>query len=626
MTVDNPSDVNDAIHHTTPSQRPQRIDIGDGLLVRWSTQVDAENIAACLAEAFKWVGDRPKEDDIPPPNEKVRATIRRLLRGNAVVMTVYDYAVVENTLAKGDENPIVACMCLQATQGYYGKVQLQYGTPECVGSHPDYRNRGLIRRLFLEMIHPASEARGDVIQIIPGIPYFYRQFGYEYAISIARHQVLEHLASAIPALPKGKTEPYLLREPVLDDIPYLVQLSTPEQLQSHAGMGAYYTKDYWKYTIHDLRQTAQSKHDLGRETRIIVDAKTGQDCGLVMTHIASLLCLNILTLQDPHRHQYRDALFPVLRQMIAIYRQPTRFDLHEHKKQQEKDKDVHKPQTEDVNHDPTTISTTTTTTTSTTTTANTATTTTPIVVDDADTTTTTTTVEATPERQNKLHSCRIMLSPTHPVTQLLQPKLTPFKKRYRLYTRIPSYADFILKVAPTLEDRLAQSCLAGISVTWHVDFFRKVPEGMAGKGLEIVFSRGKIVSASDQWVPPTPYEVMLASRKRRVAQQKEAEQAAEAAITKAVLPSDDAEGQQQQQQQHQQQQKQQLDQVLQETPLEFEAKFAPLTFTRLLVGDLSIAEMLDLYGECSVSGGTDAELMLDILFPKQHHHFDLFWW
>lgn len=37
----------------------------------------------------------------------------------------------------------------------------------------EYRNKGLIRRLFLEMIHPASEARGDIIQFLPGIPHFY---------------------------------------------------------------------------------------------------------------------------------------------------------------------------------------------------------------------------------------------------------------------------------------------------------------------------------------------------------------------------------------------------------------------------------------------------------------------
>ncbi|CAO3572508.1 unnamed protein product [Mortierella alpina] len=621
MTVDNPSDVSSAARDTTPSKRPERIEIGDGLVMRWSTQADAENIAGCLAEVFKWVGDHPREDEVPPPNEKIRAAIRRLLRGNSAVMSVYDYAVVENTLAKDGENPIVACMCLQATPGYYGKVQLQYGTPECVGSHPDYRNRGLIRRLFLEMVHPASKARGDVIQIIPGIAYFYRQFGYEYAISIAKHQVFEHLASAIPALPKGKTEPYLLREPVLDDIPYLVQMSTPEQLQHHADLGAFYTKEYWRYTIHDLRQTAQSNYDLNRETRIIVDAKTGQDCGLVMTHIASLLCLNIFTLQDPHRHQYRDALYPVLRQMIAVHQQPTIFDLKKEKSQPKEVKDGkdsqnaddHAPAVEPQENENVHQNQTTTNPTPTAAAAAAA-------VADADTV-------VAPGRKDKLHSCRIMLSPTHPVTQLLQPKLTPFRKRYRLYTRIPSYAAFILTIAPTLQDRLAKSCLAGISVTWHFDFFRQV-EGSAGKGLEIIFDQGQILSASDEWVPPTPYELMLAARER-IARQNEAESAAAAAAAVATAtgataaanakgPSDKG-----------------LPLALppsalhrghQEVPLEFKAEFAPLTLTRLLVGDLSIAEMLDLYGECSVSGGTDAEIMLDILFPKQQHHFDLFWW
>ncbi|KAF9952873.1 hypothetical protein BGZ72_005857 [Mortierella alpina] len=585
-TVNNPPELSNAAHDSTQRQRPQRIDIGDGLVMRWSTQADAENVAGCLAEAYKWIGDRSKEGEVPPPNEMVRAAVRRLLRGNSAVMTVYDYAVVENTLAKKDENPILACISLQATPGYYGKVQLQYGKPECVGSHPDYRNRGLIRRLFLEMIHPASEARGDVIQIIPGIPYFYRQFGYEYAISLAKHQLFEHLASAIPALPKGKTEPYVLREPVLDDIPYLVQMSTPEKLQSHADLGALYTKEYWKYTIHDLRQTAQCNHDLIRQTRIIVDAKTGQDCGLVMTHIASFLCLNIFTLQDPHRHQYRDALFPVLRQMIAVYKQPTIWDLKEKNQQDAKDSkntqnaDVSTDAnlTEDTDHDPTTTTT---------------------LTPGADT-------MALAARKERLHSCRIMLSPNHPVTQLLQPKLVPSKPRYRLYTRIPSYANFILKVAPTLQDRLAHSCLAGISVIWHFDFFRKV-EGAAGKGLEIVFVEGKIVSASDHYVTPTPYETMLAARER-IAQNK----------AKAAALQPEQEGRSLDPSSKDEQEK--------ESPLEFRAEFAPLTFTRLLVGDLSIAEMLDFYGECSLSGGSDAEIMLDILFPKQQHHFDLFWW
>jgi hypothetical protein len=35
------------------TQRPERIDIGDGLVMRWSTIKDANNIADCMSVAFK---------------------------------------------------------------------------------------------------------------------------------------------------------------------------------------------------------------------------------------------------------------------------------------------------------------------------------------------------------------------------------------------------------------------------------------------------------------------------------------------------------------------------------------------------------------------------------------------
>ena len=52
-TVNNPPELNSAAQDTIQRQRPQRIDIGDGLVMRWSTQADAENVAGCLAEAYK---------------------------------------------------------------------------------------------------------------------------------------------------------------------------------------------------------------------------------------------------------------------------------------------------------------------------------------------------------------------------------------------------------------------------------------------------------------------------------------------------------------------------------------------------------------------------------------------
>ncbi|KAG0203949.1 hypothetical protein BGX28_003951 [Mortierella sp. GBA30] len=559
MTTDSLVSSSNNSPDTYRKTRPERIDIGEGLVMRWSTRADQHNVASCMAEAFRWVqfGRSYKEDEYPEPNKNVYKAMSRLLSGHCKVMTEYDYALVENTLAKEGENPIVACVCLQASPGYYGKVQLTYGKPECVGSHPDYRNRGLIRRLFLEMIHPASEARGDVIQMLPGIPHFYLQFGYEYAMAFRPFRQLKDVAAAIPLLPEHETEePFLLREPILDDLPYLIQMSTPEKLMENTDIGLYYDETYWRYTVFEA---AEVNHDLSRYTRIIVDAKTGKDCGLIMGKKASYYHINIFTLEDSYHHRYRDALYPVLRQFLTVMRDA--FELQEKKEKeelekekkdnsQEQEKDKGNCKEKEEEHGP-------------------------VVT------------------KNKIPSFFCNIDAQHPVSKLLESKLVADKSPMRIYTRIPSYANFILKVAPTLEDRLAKSYLAGISVTWHFDFFRKVL-GTTGKGLEIVFENGKIISASDDWVPPSPHAMMLAARER-IRKEKEDKEAGRSTSN-------------------------------QQKPLEFKGAFAPLSLTRLLVGDLNVDELQNTYGEFSLSGGDEAHMMLDILFPKQQYHLDMFWW
>ncbi|KAG0222887.1 hypothetical protein BGW41_005807, partial [Actinomortierella wolfii] len=136
---------------TVPQHKPQVIDIGDGLIMRWSTSADVENVAELVGDAFR----------------------RRLLSGHSLAMSEFDYALVENTRAGPGENPIVACAALHEIPSYYGSVKMIFGKPEQIAVRSDYRNRGLVRRLMLEMIHPESDRRGHVIQYMPGIDYFY---------------------------------------------------------------------------------------------------------------------------------------------------------------------------------------------------------------------------------------------------------------------------------------------------------------------------------------------------------------------------------------------------------------------------------------------------------------------
>lgn len=98
------------------------------------------------------------------------------MSGEHVVTTVYDFAIVESTTFRGQpgKNPVVAAVALHQFAGYYGTVDMNYGVVSIVGTVPEYRSRGLIKKLLLQLVHPAAEERGDLVVLIPGIPHFYR--------------------------------------------------------------------------------------------------------------------------------------------------------------------------------------------------------------------------------------------------------------------------------------------------------------------------------------------------------------------------------------------------------------------------------------------------------------------
>lgn len=194
--------------HTETSSSSQR-DLGQGLIARWSTVADSENIAQLVSMVF-----RNKADD--PPNTHMANNVRRLMRGDNPLMTPKDYAVVEDTGKQG--NPIVACVCLLRHNWEYEGVAFEMGRPEIVATDSDYRHRGLIRVLF-EMVHARSTDEGHPVTAITGISYFYRQFGYEYALDLGGKRTT--YTSQIPKAKEGEQEPYTLREATVEDIPLI---------------------------------------------------------------------------------------------------------------------------------------------------------------------------------------------------------------------------------------------------------------------------------------------------------------------------------------------------------------------------------------------------------------------
>lgn len=187
-----------------------RRSLGDDLILRWSTAQDVEGIAMLYQGVFR---DGPDA----PLNQHVAIWTRDMMSGRHPLIGPTDFALVEHV----GQGTIVAATCLLSMTWTYGGIALPMGRPEVVATLADYRNRGLIRAIFT-LIHARSAARGHLVQGITGIPYFYRQFGYEYALDLDTTRSLP--LSAIPPLAEGHADPFHLRAATPTDIPALLDL------------------------------------------------------------------------------------------------------------------------------------------------------------------------------------------------------------------------------------------------------------------------------------------------------------------------------------------------------------------------------------------------------------------
>ena len=210
-------------------QRP----LDGGLLLRWSTEKDTEGLARLSAEAFR-------DEEADPPNSWFGHWIEDLMSGRHPLAGPGDFALVEDT-ATGE---IVAGAVLMRQTWEYDGIAFPVGRPEAVATKLAYRNRGLIRAIF-ELLHARCDARGDLAVGITGIYYYYRQFGYEYALDLGgSHRIA---MNAIPALAADTTEPYTLRAATLDDLPRVMALYDRDR--AHALISAVIDEPTWRWII-----------------------------------------------------------------------------------------------------------------------------------------------------------------------------------------------------------------------------------------------------------------------------------------------------------------------------------------------------------------------------------------
>ena len=277
--------------------------LGDNLVLRWATPADAARLAESQAYGFRHALDEP-------PSPRHRAMILSMMGGRHPLVGSEDFAYIEDT----GSGKIVASSCLMHQRWEYDGIPFAVGRPEMVVTDPDYRNRGLIRAIFAAL-HERSAAHGEAVQVITGIPYFYRQFGYEYALDLEGGRIV--YPAMIPPAPAGP-EPYALRDATTDDIPFIAAIYDRQRRDSL--VSATISEDYWRYAFADFSTPTHPAGAFHRQwdLRIIVDG-AGTACGYVrigtQTYEGKLYCWEIAAREGV---SLAAVALPILRALLPL--------------------------------------------------------------------------------------------------------------------------------------------------------------------------------------------------------------------------------------------------------------------------------------------------------------------
>jgi hypothetical protein len=181
--------------------------LGDGLVLRFATVDDIEPLA-------QFNGRIHADDRF---NEFVAQWTREFAAPSHPTCGPDNVTLVEDT----STGQIVSSMCLIPQTWTFDGIPFPVGRPEAVGTDPAYRRRGLVRAQF-DVLHAKSDRAGHLLQGITGIPWYYRQFDYEYAIDLDGGRCV--YPTLIQPLKDGESEAYRFREASVDDLPLVMAL------------------------------------------------------------------------------------------------------------------------------------------------------------------------------------------------------------------------------------------------------------------------------------------------------------------------------------------------------------------------------------------------------------------
>lgn len=242
----------------TPSDLP--CDLGKGLVLRFATPGDTEALA-------QFNGRVHGDDHF---DEFVAAYTRDLMSEAHPSVGPANITLVEDAAAG---NKIVSSMCLIPQRWAYAGIPFGVGRPEVVGTDPDHRRRGLVRAQF-DVLHAKSAAMGHRVQGITGIPWYYRQFEYEYALELDGGRIA--CFADVPTLGEAETESHRLRPLGEADLAWAMPLYDREA--SRSLVACLRSEQEWRFILHGAWPGSWNPNRYR-----VIEASDGQAVGYLAT-------------------------------------------------------------------------------------------------------------------------------------------------------------------------------------------------------------------------------------------------------------------------------------------------------------------------------------------------------
>jgi predicted N-acetyltransferase YhbS len=230
-------------------------DLGNGLVIRRATPDDTDALVD-----FNGIQHSGNDE----PDVWARRETLEMMSGRHPNIKPEDFAIIEDT----STGEIVSSLCLIPRTWSYEGIPFDVGQIEFVATHPDYRSRGLVREL-MDVAHGWSAERGQMVNVITGIPHYYRQFGYEYAFYTRGGRSTQ---GGAPKLKDDQEESVSFRPFQESDAPFVTRLW--QERSSQYLVDTVFDDDTWRYQF-------LGRDDVSAECRIIESPK-GESVGWVV--------------------------------------------------------------------------------------------------------------------------------------------------------------------------------------------------------------------------------------------------------------------------------------------------------------------------------------------------------